>query len=72
MPSDKPTIETQLALISQNVEHVDKKVMEVKHMLKGSYIRREEFDPIKKLVYGLVSIILTGVVGALLALIIQK
>lgn len=41
-------------------------------VLKNDFVKKEEFRPIKNLVYGLVSLILTGVVGALLALVIRN
>ncbi len=57
------------------------------HELKGAYVTRpefkemrddlekkvsrEEFDPVKRVVYGVVSLILVGVVGALIALVIR-
>ena len=38
---------------------------------ENKYIRREEFEPIQKLVYGLVSIILIGFIGAVFALVVK-
>lgn len=38
--------------------------------IKGGYVKQESFEPIKKLVYGCVSIILTAFVGAIVALVI--
>ncbi|MFZ2992533.1 MAG: hypothetical protein WA061_02345 [Microgenomates group bacterium] len=38
---------------------------------KKSYIRREEFEPIKQIVYGMVGIILIGFIGAVIALVIR-
>lgn len=40
--------------------------------LTGETIHRIEFDPIKSLVYGMVGIVLTGVVTAILALVIKQ
>lgn len=36
-----------------------------------SYVKREEFEPVQRLVYGLVGVILMAVVVALIALVIQ-
>lgn len=41
-------------------------------VIKDDFVKKEEFKPIKNLVYGLVSLILTGVVGALLALVVRS
>lgn len=39
---------------------------------KEIYVTQAEFTPIKKVVYGAVSLILTAVLGALIYLVIQK
>ena len=39
--------------------------------IKNGYVRREEFTPVKSLVYGLVGVILTGCGAAILALILK-
>ncbi len=36
-----------------------------------SYVKREEFEPVQRLVYGLVGVILMAVVVAMIALVIQ-
>lgn len=36
-----------------------------------TYVSKDEFDPIQKLVYGLVAVIVTGVIASLLALVVQ-
>jgi len=69
LPEDS---ETTVALIAKDVEYIKKDVGDIKERLEKSYVTREEFDPIKKLVYGIVGLVLTGVVGALLTLIIRK
>ena len=38
---------------------------------KRSYVTKEEFKPVKSLVYGVVVLILTGVMTALVALVIR-
>jgi len=40
--------------------------------LEGDAVRRSEFAPARAIVYGLVALVLTGVLGALLALVIQR
>lgn len=37
----------------------------------GAYVRKEEFGPVKSIVYGLVGMILTAVVGALIYLVVS-
>jgi prenyltransferase beta subunit len=38
--------------------------------LKGSYVLKQDFEPVKRIVYGMVAVILLGVLGALLKIII--
>ena len=39
--------------------------------LLNTYVSKDEFAPIQKLVYGLVAVIVTGVIASLLALVVQ-
>lgn len=64
--------EVSLAVIANDIAYIKKDIADIKDTVSKNYITREEFDPIKKVVYGLVSLILIGVVGALMALIINK
>lgn len=45
---------------------------EFKDLVNGAFITRNEFEPVKKLVYGLVTMILTGVMGAVIGLVIKQ
>lgn len=40
--------------------------------LRSVVVTQPEFKPVKAIVYGLVAIVLTGVFGALVALVVQK
>lgn len=69
--SQSDTIETKLAVMANNIEYIKTDIVEIKNQLKAEYVTREEYAPVKKLVYGMVGVILVAVVGALLALIIK-
>ena len=61
------------AVIANDIHHIQIDLTEIKHNLETSYLTKIEFDPVRKIVYGLVGIILIVVVGALVALVvIQK
>jgi len=64
--------DTALALVAQDVKYIQRDVMEIKTKLEADYVSREEFDPIKKIIYGLVSLILVAVVGGLISLVVLK
>lgn len=60
------------ALVAKDVEYLKRDVAEMKGDLKGKFVTQDQFEPIKKIVYGLVALILTAVVVALLGTIIIK
>lgn len=68
----KESIETRTALIARDITYMKEKLDEVDGKLNSHYVTKEEFEPIKKVVYGLVSIILVAVVGAVVSLVITN
>jgi len=62
--------ETKLAVMQTDLTYIKEKLNAVDSKVSSSYVSKEEFEPIKKIVYGLVSLILIAVVGALVALVI--
>lgn len=57
--------------VGKDVEQIKKDITEIKLLVTQNYVRREEFNPVQKIVYGLVSVILMAVVGAVIALVIR-
>lgn len=57
--------------IGKDVEQIKKDITEIKLLITQNYVRREEFNPVQKIVYGLVSVILMAVLGAMIALVIK-
>ena len=41
-------------------------------LFEGRFVTRAEFDPIKRIVYGVVGLVLISVFGALMALVVGK
>jgi hypothetical protein len=62
--------ETKLALLQNDITYIKEKLNAVDSKVSSSYVSKEEFDPIKKIVYGMVSLILIAVVGAVVALVV--
>lgn len=62
--------ETKLAVIQTDLTYIKEKLNAVDNKVSSHYVSKEEFEPIKKIVYGLVSLILVAVVGALVALVV--
>ena len=62
--------ETKLAVIQTDLTYIKEKLNAVDNKVSSNYVSKEEFEPIKNIVYGLVSLILVAVVGALVAIVV--
>ena len=62
--------ETKLAVIQTDLTYIKEKLNAVDNKVSSHYVSKEEFEPIKRIVYGLVSLILVAVVGALIAIVV--
>lgn len=73
MPSSSGNnLEARIEVAIEQIRQLRQDVTDIKNKLYADYVTKDEFDPIKKLVYGVVAIVLTGVMGALLALVVNK
>jgi len=59
------------ALLRKDLEYIKNEVSNLRSDIHDGYITKTEFEPVQRLVYGMVGIILVAVVGALIALVIQ-
>ena len=72
------TIQAQLAIagLQKDIVYMREKLDEMSDKLDEKYVTQDEFkakfEPISKIVYGIVAIIVTAVVGALLSLVVNK
>lgn len=57
--------------VEVKLEFIIKELDEIKAKLEHNYVSQEAFKPVRNLVYGMVGLILTSVVGALIALILK-
>lgn len=78
-PKPKQQNDSDLAVTMANIEFIKTEMQEIKQNIKeikscmeADYVTQKEFDPIKKLVYGLVTLILCAVVTAIVGLVILK
>ena len=58
--------------IDERTSTLLKDLDELKNTVYEHYVTQAEFAPIKKIIYGLVGLTITGVFTAILALVIQK
>ena len=64
--------ETILARIDERTKALIKDVADIKQTLQNKYVTQDEFQPIKKAVYGFIAVVLVLVITAFVALIIKK
>lgn len=61
-----------IARLNGKVDTAVRDLDDLKHMLRADFVTRAELDPIRRLVYGVVGLILTAVIGGLLGLVIVR
>lgn len=60
-----------LAVISNDMSYVKRDIAEIKNTVSTGYVTRSEYEPVKKIVYGMVSLILIAVVGGMISLVVR-
>jgi len=60
-----------LALMGKDVSYIKNGVDDLKKLISEQYVLKSDFDPIKKIVYGMTGLILTAVVIAVISLVIK-
>lgn len=53
-----------------SLKYIQRDIAEINKKLDDKYVTKDQFDPVKNIVYGLVAIILIAVAGALVALVV--
>jgi len=60
------------ASIDKLSKHIDARFDKQDGLITGGYVTKEEFRPVKRLVYGACAILLTAVLSAMVAMVIVK
>lgn len=61
-----------IAVIGIKIQNIEKTVTEMNEKLDAHYVTKDQFEPVRNLVYGLVGIILTAVIVAVIKLVLMK
>ena len=59
-------------LLENKLDVLSEDVKEIKEALKEHYVTQDQFLPVKTIIYGLVGIILSSIVGALVLFVIRR
>lgn len=68
----KKTNTQNIDVIATKIEYIADDVKEIKEKLNKDFVTVDQFSPIQKLVYGMVSLVLMSVFGALVSLVLMK
>ena len=66
------SLDTKIEVALEQLTRVREDIKSLENKIDNNYVTRTEFEPVKKLVYGLVSLTLMTVVAALYAQIIKQ
>ena len=60
-----------IAVMNTKLDFIIAEVADIKKNIKECYVSKIEFDPIKRLVFGAVGLILVAFIGAIIALVVR-
>lgn len=60
------------AVILNKITNVERRVENIEKKIESEYVTQDQFAPVKNVVFGMVGIILTAVIGGLVGLIVIK
>lgn len=63
---------TNMAVMANDIVYIRQTMKDVSDKLEKDYVTRDEFEPVRNVVYGMVGLILVGFLMAVIALIIRK
>lgn len=61
-----------LAVIGNDIKHIRTEVSEINRKLESNYVTKEAFEPVKRLVFGVVALVMASFIGGVIALVIRK
>lgn len=65
----------KLAVLATNIDHIKNDISDIKEQFKDfdkKYVSEEEFDPVKKAVYGMIGVMLTSILVTIIAIAISS
>ncbi len=69
--STSDSVNTKLAVISTDIGYIKNEVVGIKSQMIGSFVTKDEFAPVKNLVYGMTALMLSALVLAIIALVVK-
>lgn len=66
------SLDIQVALVRKDISYMKRQLSDIKYQVGDHYVTKDEFEPVRKLVYGMVALVLITVMGLLLSLVVHK
>ena len=63
---------TQIALMAQDIVYIKDAVKDLRNDIDHKYVTTDQFEPIKKIVYGLVGAVLLAVITAVMTIVLRQ
>jgi hypothetical protein len=70
-PTHHNSDSVNIAVLQTDMSYIRQTLDEMRSDLNGKYVTKEQFDPVQKIVFGIVSLLLISVVGAILSLVLK-
>lgn len=61
----------KFAVMQNDLTYIKEKLVQVDDKVSKNYVTNDQFEPVKRIVYGLVSLVLIAVVGAIVGLVVK-
>lgn len=68
---EKSSLDATMVGVQKDVLYIKEAISRVELRLERDYVTREEFNPVRTIVYGMVGIVLTAVLVTLVALVVK-
>lgn len=72
MMPDNPDSKVERALLKEAVERHDKDLDELREIMETRYVTKDQFEPVRLVAYGAVSILLGSLLVAIIGLVVTK
>lgn len=66
------SMQTKIAVMANDITYLKDTVRHIDEQVSDNYVTKAEFNPVQKLVYGVVTLILIAVIGAVISLVIKQ
>lgn len=63
--------EVKLAVMQNDIQYIKETLNSVDSKVSNNYVTKSEFEPVRKVVYGLVAVIMLAFVGAVVSLVFR-